>query len=141
MGQHAVAVGQFHAPRPVGERLDRHASQRPVFARVLVEAIDHGEAHHEIRRVEERAPAQHARQIAVGELFGDRAVGHPERFRIITFEGAFHGRTLATLAAGGQQKYLEGFGPKVEGFDQVPFADHEALKTNRHRFLFDEFES
>ena len=38
--------------------------------------------------------------------------GHPERFRIITFEGAFHGRTLATIAAGGQQKYLEGFGPQ-----------------------------
>ena len=51
------------------------------------------------------------------------ANGHPERYRIITFEGAFHGRTLATLAAGGQAKYLEGFGPKVEGFDQVPFDD------------------
>jgi acetylornithine/N-succinyldiaminopimelate aminotransferase len=55
--------------------------------------------------------------------------GHPERFRIITFEGAFHGRTLATIAAGGQAKYLEGFGPKVEGFDQVPFGDHDALKA------------
>ncbi len=54
--------------------------------------------------------------------------GQPERFRIITFEGAFHGRTLATLAAGGQQKYLEGFGPPLEGFDQVPFADLEAVK-------------
>ncbi|TDK35261.1 aspartate aminotransferase family protein [Rhizobium deserti] len=55
--------------------------------------------------------------------------GHPERFHIITFEGAFHGRTLATIAAGGQAKYLEGFGPKVEGFDQVPFGDLEALKA------------
>ncbi len=54
--------------------------------------------------------------------------GRPERFRIITFEGAFHGRTLATIAAGGQAKYLEGFGPKVEGFDQVPFDDLQALK-------------
>ena len=54
--------------------------------------------------------------------------GHPERFRIITFEGAFHGRTLATIAAGGQQKYLEGFGPKVDGFDQVPFADADAAE-------------
>lgn len=52
---------------------------------------------------------------------------NPERFRIITFEGAFHGRTLATLAAGGQEKYLEGFGPKVQGFDQVPFGDTAAL--------------
>jgi acetylornithine/N-succinyldiaminopimelate aminotransferase len=54
--------------------------------------------------------------------------GAPERYRIITFEGAFHGRTLATLAAGGQKKYLEGFGPPVEGFDQVPFGDFEAVK-------------
>jgi len=57
------------------------------------------------------------------------ANGHPEKYRIITFEGAFHGRTLATIAAGGQQKYLDGFGPKVDGFDQVPFGDHEALKA------------
>jgi acetylornithine/N-succinyldiaminopimelate aminotransferase len=55
--------------------------------------------------------------------------GHPERYRIITFEGAFHGRTLATIAAGGQPKYLEGFGPKVEGFDQVPFGDLAATKA------------
>lgn len=48
------------------------------------------------------------------------AVGKPERYRIITFEGAFHGRTLAALAAGGQEKYLEGFGPRVDGFDQLP---------------------
>jgi acetylornithine/N-succinyldiaminopimelate aminotransferase len=54
--------------------------------------------------------------------------GHPERFRIVTFEGAFHGRTLATLAAGGQKKYLDGFGPVVDGFDQVPFADLDAVK-------------
>ncbi len=55
--------------------------------------------------------------------------GQPERFRIITFEGAFHGRTLAMLAAGGQQKYLDGFGPKVDGFDQVPFGDIDAVKA------------
>lgn len=55
--------------------------------------------------------------------------GSPERIRIVTFEGAFHGRTLATLAAGGQQKYLEGFGPKAEGFDQVPFGDLEATEA------------
>ena len=55
--------------------------------------------------------------------------GHPERYEIITFEGAFHGRTLATLAAGGQQKYLEGFGPKAQGFVQVPFDDEKALRA------------
>ncbi|MBX5159357.1 aspartate aminotransferase family protein [Rhizobium sp. NZLR8] len=55
--------------------------------------------------------------------------GHPERFHIITFEGAFHGRTLATIAAGGQEKYLEGFGPKAPGFDQVAFGDIEAVSA------------
>lgn len=55
--------------------------------------------------------------------------GHPERFHIITFEGAFHGRTIATIAAGGQEKYLEGFGPKAPGFDQVPFGDLDAVQA------------
>jgi len=54
--------------------------------------------------------------------------GRPERFRFVTFEGAFHGRTLATLAATGQEKYLDGFGPVVEGFDQVAVGDVDALK-------------
>ncbi len=54
--------------------------------------------------------------------------GRPERFHILTFEGAFHGRTLATLAAGGQAKYIEGFGPKVEGFDQIALGDLEAVE-------------
>jgi acetylornithine/N-succinyldiaminopimelate aminotransferase len=54
--------------------------------------------------------------------------GHPEKYRFITFEGAFHGRTLATIAAGGQAKYLEGFGPKVEGFDQIPLTTVEAVE-------------
>jgi acetylornithine/N-succinyldiaminopimelate aminotransferase len=56
------------------------------------------------------------------------ANGKPERYRIVTFEGAFHGRTLATLAAGGQAKYLEGFGPPVDGFDQVPLGDLDATR-------------
>ena len=55
-------------------------------------------------------------------------IGKPEKNRIITFEGAFHGRTLAALFAANNPKHTEGFGPKVEGFDQVPFADHEAVK-------------
>lgn len=55
--------------------------------------------------------------------------GHPEKFRIVTFEGAFHGRTLATIAAGGNAKYLDGFGPVMPGFDQVPFGDHKALEA------------
>jgi len=55
--------------------------------------------------------------------------GAPQRWRIITFEGAFHGRTLATIAAGGNPKYLEGFGPAAPGFDQVPFADLAAAEA------------
>jgi acetylornithine/N-succinyldiaminopimelate aminotransferase len=54
--------------------------------------------------------------------------GRGERYRMITFEGAFHGRTLATLAATGNAKYLEGFGPKVDGFDQVPFGNMNAVR-------------
>ena len=54
--------------------------------------------------------------------------GQPERFRIICFEGAFHGRTLAMLAATGNAKYLAGFGPCVQGFDHVPFNDIGAVR-------------
>ncbi|HVX99332.1 MAG TPA: aspartate aminotransferase family protein [Pseudorhodoplanes sp.] len=56
------------------------------------------------------------------------ASGRPERYRIITFESAFHGRTLATLAATGQKKYLDGFGPVVDGFDQLAAGDIDAVK-------------
>jgi acetylornithine/N-succinyldiaminopimelate aminotransferase len=56
------------------------------------------------------------------------ASGRGERYRIVTFEGAFHGRTLATLAAGGQKKHLDGFGPVVDGFDQVALDDLAAVK-------------
>jgi len=55
--------------------------------------------------------------------------GHPERQRIITFRGAFHGRTLTTLAAAGNEKYLEGFGPEAEGFDHVDPGDLTALEA------------
>jgi len=55
--------------------------------------------------------------------------GAPERYRLITFEGAFHGRTLATIAAGGQAKHLEGFGPPVVGFDQVAGFDIDAVEA------------
>jgi acetylornithine/N-succinyldiaminopimelate aminotransferase len=55
--------------------------------------------------------------------------GHPERTRIICFEGAFHGRTLAMIAATGNPKYLAGFGPKVDGFDHVPFNNLNAVRA------------
>ena len=56
------------------------------------------------------------------------ARGHAGKFHIITFEGAFHGRTTATIAAGGQEKYIEGFGPKAPGFLKLPFGDIAAVK-------------
>jgi acetylornithine/N-succinyldiaminopimelate aminotransferase len=55
--------------------------------------------------------------------------GHPERFHIVGFTGAFHGRTFAAINAGGNEKYLEGFGPRMPGFDHVPYGDLEALKA------------
>ena len=54
--------------------------------------------------------------------------GQPERFHIVTFEGAFHGRTMAAINAGGNEKYLEGFGPRMQGFDQVPLGDLDAVR-------------
>jgi acetylornithine/N-succinyldiaminopimelate aminotransferase len=55
--------------------------------------------------------------------------GHPERYRVITCEGAFHGRTLATIAAGGQEKHLKGFGPQVDGFDHVAFGNLNEMRA------------
>ena len=55
--------------------------------------------------------------------------GHPERFHIITFEGAFHGRTIAMVAAGGNDKYIEGFGPKAPGFDRVAWGNLDAVRA------------
>jgi len=55
--------------------------------------------------------------------------GAPERYRFVTFEGAFHGRTLATISAGGQPKLLEGFGPPVAGFDHIAAGDIGAVEA------------
>lgn len=57
------------------------------------------------------------------------STGRPEKYRIITFENSFHGRSLATIAAAGQAKLLEGFGPVVDGFDHVPVGDIERVKA------------
>jgi acetylornithine/N-succinyldiaminopimelate aminotransferase len=57
------------------------------------------------------------------------AQGAPERYRFVTFEGAFHGRTLATISAGGQAKHLEGFGPPVDGFDHIAAGDIGAVEA------------
>ncbi len=55
--------------------------------------------------------------------------GHPERFEIVTFAGAFHGRTLATLAAAANPKYQEGYDPAPGGFVQVPLGDLKAVEA------------
>ncbi len=59
--------------------------------------------------------------------FKDR--GEKSRFRIVTMERSFHGRTMATLSATGQEKVRKGFEPVLEGFDFVPFNDAEALRA------------
>jgi acetylornithine/N-succinyldiaminopimelate aminotransferase len=57
------------------------------------------------------------------------ARGCPERIDVITFEGAFHGRTYAAVTAGGNEAYLEGFGPRLPGYVHLPFGDMDALKA------------
>ena len=57
------------------------------------------------------------------------ANGAPERWRVVTVEGAFHGRSLATIAAAKNEKHLEGFGPPSDGFDQVPFNNLNELRN------------
>ncbi len=54
--------------------------------------------------------------------------GQPERVKIVTFEGSFHGRSSAGIAASGGEKMTKGFGPLLPGFVQLPFGDHDALR-------------
>ncbi|MCI5109155.1 MAG: aspartate aminotransferase family protein [Marivita sp.] len=53
--------------------------------------------------------------------------GHPEKTTILTFEGSFHGRSSAGIAAAGSEKMTKGFAPLLPGFKHVPWADHDAL--------------
>ncbi len=55
--------------------------------------------------------------------------GHPEKYRIIACTGSFHGRTLSTLAAAGNEKYLKGFGPPAPGFDHVAFGNLNEMRA------------
>lgn len=57
------------------------------------------------------------------------ANGEPERIEVIGFSGSFHGRSYAAVNASGNPTYLEGFGPRLPGYTQLPFGDHEALKA------------
>lgn len=70
-----------------------------------------------------------ANECAIKIARRHHAAGRPERWRVLTFAGAFHGRTLATMAAGGNPKYLAGFGPAVDGFDQCPLEDMAAVRA------------
>jgi acetylornithine/N-succinyldiaminopimelate aminotransferase len=55
--------------------------------------------------------------------------GQPERTQIVTFEGAFHGRSTGAIAAAGSEKMVKGFGPLMPGFVQLPFGDHDSLRA------------
>ena len=55
--------------------------------------------------------------------------GQPERIEIVTFEGAFHGRSTGAIAAAGSEKMTKGFGPLMPGFRVLPFGDHDALRA------------
>ncbi len=98
---------------PEGERLARRLADA-TFADLVFFANSGAEAN-------EAAIKMARKRQSVG--------GHSEKYGILTFEGAFHGRTLATIAAGGQAKYIEGFGPKVDGFDQIPVTDLAAVEA------------
>ena len=55
--------------------------------------------------------------------------GHPEKYRLVACNGSFHGRTLATLAAAGNEKYLRGFGPPAPGFDHVAYGNLNEMRN------------
>ena len=55
--------------------------------------------------------------------------GRPDRVEIITFEGAFHGRSTGAIAAAGSEKMVKGFGPLMPGFRSLPWGDHDALRS------------
>jgi acetylornithine/N-succinyldiaminopimelate aminotransferase len=55
--------------------------------------------------------------------------GQPERIEILTFGGAFHGRSTGAIAAAGSEKMTKGFGPLMPGFKTLPFGDHDALRA------------
>ncbi|HMQ40448.1 MAG TPA: aspartate aminotransferase family protein [Paracoccus sp. (in: a-proteobacteria)] len=66
--------------------------------------------------------------IKMARKFWDHE-GQPERVEILTFEGAFHGRSTGAIAAAGSEKMVKGFGPLMPGFRQLPFGDMEALRA------------
>ena len=57
------------------------------------------------------------------------SIGKPKKNRIICIKNSFHGRTIAAIHASGSKKMVEGFGPKIPGFDHFDFGDHKKLKS------------
>jgi acetylornithine/N-succinyldiaminopimelate aminotransferase len=55
--------------------------------------------------------------------------GEPDRIEILTFGGAFHGRSTGAIAAAGSEKMVKGYGPLMPGFKSLPFGDHDALRA------------
>ncbi|MFT6331925.1 MAG: acetylornithine/N-succinyldiaminopimelate aminotransferase [Lentimonas sp.] len=70
-----------------------------------------------------------AESVECGIKMIRKAYEEKEKYRIITFKGAFHGRTMAAISAAAKQKYIEGFEPTLEGFDNVEFNDIEAVRS------------
>ena len=56
------------------------------------------------------------------------SIGKPQKNRILCIKGSFHGRSLATIFASSAKKMIEGFGPKIDGFDHFKFGDHKSLR-------------
>lgn len=71
-----------------------------------------------------------AAELAIKMARKYRAVtGQPDRTTILTFDGAFHGRSMAAISASGAEKLVSGFGPLLPGFRHLPFGDHDALRA------------
>ena len=120
---HLVGAIAAQAPKLMHSSNLYRVPQAEELARRLVEATPFADS---VYFSNSGAEANEAMVKAVRKYHA--ANGHPERFRTICFEGAFHGRTLAMISATGNPKYLEGFGPPVDGFDHVPFGNMNAVR-------------
>ncbi|WP_426450531.1 acetylornithine transaminase [Paenibacillus sp. S-38] len=124
-----------HAPKRVGERLKEqidtlwHTSNlyRIPNQEKLAERLVQHSCADAVFFSNSGAEANEA-AIKLARRYFQKVLGQPERFEIITFHMSFHGRTLATLTATGQDKVKEGFAPLPQGFLYAPFNDAEALE-------------
>lgn len=131
-----IAVnGLGHCPPKVVEAICKQAgtlmhtsnlyytTPQPELAKLLVELSGMGKAFFCNSGAEaNEAAIKLARKAA-------KASGNPEKYKIVTAEQSFHGRTLAAITATGQPKYQKSFTPLVPGFSYIPYNDVEALKA------------